>query len=65
MKLKNGLGAKYIFQSNVDMGVFFGEGLVVLTYVYGVIVVGDTIKRLTTRCRPFKMATRKLTSQTN
>ena len=48
MKLKNGLGAKYIFQSNVDMGVFFGEGLVVLTYVYGVIVIGDTIKRLTT-----------------
>ena len=46
MKLKNSLKARDFFQSNVDPCVFFGEGLVVLTYVDDVIIIGDTTKKI-------------------
>ena len=46
MKLKNSLEARDLFQSSVDPCVFFGEGLVVLTYVDDVIIIGDTTKKI-------------------
>jgi len=46
MKLKNGLEARDLVQSSVDPCVFFGEGLVVLTYVDDVIIIGDTTKKI-------------------
>ena len=46
MKLKNGLEARDLVQSNVDLCVFFGEELVALTYVDNVIIIGDTTKKI-------------------
>ena len=46
MKLNNGPEARDLVQSNVGPCVFFGEGLVVLTYVDDVIIIGDTTKKI-------------------
>ena len=46
MKLNNGPEARDLVQSNVGPCVFFGEGLVLLTYVDDVIIIGDTTKKI-------------------
>jgi hypothetical protein len=45
-KLSNGLEDCGFVSSSVDPCVFFGQGCIVLTYVYDCIIVGDSMQQI-------------------